>query len=77
MIGILGAGAVGLGLGSCLLTAGERVLFATRTPESADRLAAGPVARTGLFGDASAPSDAFSGLRAVVTATYSWPPLRD
>ncbi len=50
-VGVIGAGAVGLGLGSCLLEAGARVHFVVRTAETASALREEGVRRTGVFGD--------------------------
>lgn len=59
LIAVFGAGAVGLGIGSCLLSAGERVHFATRTEAGATALRARGIERTGLFGAARAPAHSF------------------
>lgn len=80
----VGAGAVGIGLGATLLTAGESVAFVARGA-TARALGSQGCARTGLFGDASFPPSAFSVLEkpaafdaldtpldAVWVATKSW-----
>lgn len=56
---VIGAGAVGIGIGTALLAAGERVVFAARG-DTARALRAEGCARGGLFGDVSFPPDAFS-----------------
>lgn len=78
---LVGAGAVGIGLGTTLLAAGEAVGFVARGA-TAEALARDGCARTGLFGDvAFAPSrfrvfasakDARGPLDAVWVATKSW-----
>lgn len=55
---VFGAGAVGLGLASALLAAGERVRIVARGA-TADALRTHGLARTGLFGRASAPAGSF------------------
>ena len=60
LIAVLGAGAVGLGIGSCLLAAGERVRFATRTEAGARALNERGLERTGLFGDFRCTPDRFA-----------------
>ncbi len=52
---IIGAGAVGLGLGSCLSSVGD-LAFVTRAGKS-DSLRGKPLIRTGVFGDVSIPAD--------------------
>ncbi len=52
---IIGAGAVGLGLGSCLLTAGESVCFVVRS-QPVEPLG---LERRGIFGDQSFAADRF------------------
>lgn len=48
---IIGAGAVGLGLGSCLHAAGQAVSFVVRDTATAHSLEQHGIERTGLFGD--------------------------
>lgn len=55
---VVGAGAVGLGVGSCLLAAGWRVRFVTR-PDGAAALARDGLRRSGLFGEHVASHDRF------------------
>jgi 2-dehydropantoate 2-reductase len=55
---IVGAGAVGLGVGSALLAAGEPVAFVARS-ETARALRAGGCERTGIFGKRRLGADAF------------------
>ncbi|MCA9510979.1 MAG: 2-dehydropantoate 2-reductase [Myxococcales bacterium] len=74
-IAIVGAGAVGLGIGSGLLAAGHTVRFATRTPEAADALLRDGVERSGLFGDVRiAPSrlEAGVGADALRGRAFEW-----
>jgi 2-dehydropantoate 2-reductase len=56
---VFGAGAVGLGLASALLAAGERVRIVARGPTAAALCAHG-LLRTGLFGRAEAEPGAFA-----------------
>ncbi len=56
---IYGAGAVGLGLGSCLLAAGERVRFLAR-PHTVAALQRHGLVRTGLFGEYRTTADRFA-----------------
>ncbi len=56
---VVGAGAVGLGVASCLLRSGQRVRFVTRSAGRA-ALERGGLVRTGIFGEARFPPDAFS-----------------
>ncbi|MCH7649681.1 MAG: 2-dehydropantoate 2-reductase [Nitrospinae bacterium] len=55
---LYGAGAVGLGLASCLLKSGERVDLIGRR-ETVDALQQNGLQRTGLFGDFQAPPESF------------------
>lgn len=55
---VVGAGAVGLGIGSALLAAGEDVAFVARG-ETARALRREGLERTGLFGSARFPPDRF------------------
>ncbi len=63
---IYGAGAVGLGLASCLLKAGQQVDLIGRT-ETIDALVQHGLDRTGLFGDCHSPPAQFG----------AWPSLGD
>ena len=75
LIAVFGAGAVGLGLGSCLLAAGQRVRFATRTPDGARALRESGLERSGLFGAAHAPPaalDAAVGAASLRGQTLDW-----
>jgi 2-dehydropantoate 2-reductase len=56
---VVGAGAVGIGLATALLAAGERVVFLARS-ETADALRSRGCGRVGIFGDVSFPPHAFS-----------------
>jgi 2-dehydropantoate 2-reductase len=56
---IIGAGAVGSGIGSCLIEAGARVTFVTRAASQAF-LAEHGLRRTGIFGELEFPPDRFS-----------------
>lgn len=55
---IYGAGAVGLGVASCLLKAGQQVTILAR-PSTAEILRQAGLKRTGLFGDVWAPAGSF------------------
>jgi 2-dehydropantoate 2-reductase len=55
---IYGGGAVGLGIASCLLKAGQEVVILAR-PETARRLREEGLFRTGIFGDAMAAGHSF------------------
>ncbi|UCE86042.1 MAG: ketopantoate reductase family protein [Deltaproteobacteria bacterium] len=55
---IVGAGAVGLGIGSCLIGPERRVRFAAR-PETAAALRESGLVRSGIFGRVVAKPDAF------------------
>jgi 2-dehydropantoate 2-reductase len=55
---IIGVGAVGLGLGSCLAVAGVRVRFVTR-PATCDALSRHGLVRTGIFGTVETPPGEF------------------
>lgn len=75
LIAVFGAGAVGLGLASCLLAAGKPVRFATRTDAGARALNACGVERSGLFGSAHAPPSAFAaapGASSLVGHVIDW-----
>jgi 2-dehydropantoate 2-reductase len=65
---VYGGGAVGLGLASCLLKAGEWVTILAR-PETARSLHQEGLTRTGIFGEAFAPGDQFD----VVTSLEDLP----
>ncbi len=66
---VIGAGAVGLALGSCLLSAGARICFVTK-PGGARPLREGGLRRTGIFGEASFDTDAFEVLESLQGATH-------
>jgi len=51
VIAIIGPGAVGRGLGSCLLAAGEEVLFVARSDERGRGLRRDGLARSGILGE--------------------------
>lgn len=53
---IIGAGAVGLALGSCLYAAGERIRYVVRPRSGPHPLEAQGIDRRGLFGDARVPA---------------------
>ena len=55
---VIGAGAVGLAVGSCLLAAGARVCFITKPGGSGPLLTRG-LRRSGIFGEVSFGPDAF------------------
>lgn len=55
---IVGAGAVGLGVGSCLIGPGRRVRFTAR-PDAVAALHEKGLVRTGIFGTVAAKPDAF------------------
>ena len=55
---IVGTGAVGLGIGSCLVGAGQRVHFAAR-PDIVRALERGGLVRTGIFGTLELPPARF------------------
>lgn len=63
-VAIIGAGAVGLAVGSCLLEAGERVCFVARGGAAADLRRRG-LRRTGIFGVAVAGPEAFEVVESV------------
>ncbi|MCS5636547.1 MAG: ketopantoate reductase family protein [Myxococcota bacterium] len=52
---IIGAGAVGLALGSCLHTAGERIHYVVRPRSGPHPIEAHGIERRGLFGEARVP----------------------
>lgn len=56
---MIGAGAVGLGLSSCLLAGGARLHLQVRDPRAAQALARRGLTRTGIFGDFHAPAQSF------------------
>jgi 2-dehydropantoate 2-reductase len=56
---IIGAGSVGLGLGSCLAVAGVRVTFVGR-PAICDALSRNGLVRTGIFGTVTTPPSEFA-----------------
>ena len=58
-VAIFGAGAVGLGLGSCLLRSDARVHFLVRTPMAAEPLLRHGLERTGVFGSARFAPESF------------------
>ncbi|MEE3330932.1 MAG: 2-dehydropantoate 2-reductase [Myxococcota bacterium] len=58
-VAVVGAGAVGLGLGSCCVESGEQVHFVTRRASYAEALARNGIVRTGIFGKATASGDRF------------------
>ncbi|MEW5961857.1 MAG: 2-dehydropantoate 2-reductase [Chloroflexota bacterium] len=66
---IYGGGAVGLGLASCLIKAGQEVMILAR-PETASQLRQEGLLRTGVFGQACADSRRFT----VVSALAELPP---
>lgn len=61
---IYGGGAVGLGLGSCLLQAGESVAFVAR-PATAQALRERGLVRTGIFGDFRAGAGEFAAVESL------------
>ena len=58
-VAVIGAGAVGLGLGSCLLSAGEAVHFIARRSDRRSALKSDGLFRSGIFGDAHYPAGCF------------------
>ena len=56
---VIGAGAVGLGLGSCLLAAGDAVRFVSRRADQRAALKADGLRRTGIFGQAHHSAEHF------------------
>lgn len=58
-VAVVGAGAVGLGLGSCCIESGEQVHFVARRASYAEALARSGISRTGIFGEATASGDRF------------------
>jgi len=50
-VSVIGTGAVGLGIGSCLLASGVGVRFVVRSREHREALESEGISRTGLFGD--------------------------
>jgi len=56
-IAIIGTGAVGRALGSCLHLSGHRVVFVPRPGSSSESLQAGSLQRTGIFGEARIPQE--------------------
>ena len=58
-VAIFGAGAVGLGLGSCVLRSDARVHFLVRTPMAAEPLLRHGLERTGVFGSARFAPESF------------------
>ena len=59
-VAVIGAGAVGLGLSSCLLASGARVHLQVRDARSADALRREGLTRTGIFGSFHAPAGSFT-----------------
>jgi 2-dehydropantoate 2-reductase len=57
---VVGAGAVGLGLSSCLLAAGVELQLQLRRREAAEALRRDGLRRTGLFGDSLASPGSFA-----------------
>ena len=57
---MIGAGAVGLGLSSCLLASGASVHLQVRDPRAADALHREGLTRTGIFGNFHAPAGSFT-----------------
>ena len=62
---IIGAGAVGLALGSCLHSAGRPVHFVLREDPTAHAIERLGIRRTGLLGDHQVPANALSASRSV------------
>jgi len=58
-VAVIGAGGVGLGIGSCLLRSGAKVLFVVRDEQGANALRTHGLERTGVFGKVSFPPDRF------------------
>jgi 2-dehydropantoate 2-reductase len=58
-VSVIGGGAVGLGLSSCLLAAGELVQLLVRSAKAAELLRHEGLVRTGIFGEVSAPPGSF------------------
>jgi len=64
-VAVVGAGAVGLALGSCLAAAGERPRFVVRDEEATRLLAREGVRRSGLFGEHHAEASAIALCRSI------------
>ncbi len=58
-VAVIGAGAVGLGLSSCLLESGAKVCVVVRSPHQRAALEKEGIRRSGLFGAATARPDDF------------------
>ncbi len=67
-IAIVGAGAVGLGLGSGLARVAAGVHFVTRTGQAAEALRARGIQRRGLFGDVDVAGDRISAAASLASA---------
>ena len=65
-IAIIGTGAVGRALGSCLHRSGHRVVFVPRPGSPSESLDTGDLKRTGIFGEARIPQEEI-----VVTSSLS------
>jgi 2-dehydropantoate 2-reductase len=59
-VAVVGGGAVGLGLSSCLLEAGESLHLQVRGNEAAAALGRAGLARSGIFGSTEAPAGSFT-----------------
>ncbi len=57
---MIGAGAVGLGLSSCLLASGASIHLQVRDPRAAEELQREGLTRTGIFGKLHAPAGSFT-----------------
>lgn len=61
---IVGAGAVGLGIGSCLIRAGARATFVDRQ-ETVEYLRRHGLRRTGIFGEVRIPPESFDAVQRI------------
>ncbi len=59
-VAVIGAGAVGLGLSSCLLASGASLHLQVRDPRAAEELRREGLTRTGIFGKLHAPAGSFT-----------------
>ncbi|MBW2275362.1 MAG: ketopantoate reductase family protein [Deltaproteobacteria bacterium] len=64
-VAVIGAGAVGLALGSCLAAAGERPRFVVRDEATARLLESKGLRRSGIFGEQRAEPDAIEVCRSI------------
>lgn len=72
-VAIIGAGGVGLGIGSCLISAGTNVLFIVRGAEAAGALRTHGLQRGGVFGATFLPPERFE-VEQQISALGAWRP---